>query len=194
MSSRRRERIITFLAVLAGILLSGVVVLTTSRAVFSDTAASDGNYFATGDVDLTDELENATVLFEVDDMVPGQAEERCIEVTYLGSLDPDLVKVYSGGATDDGLAEWLAVTIEQGVGGNYADCSGFGGQSTIFDGSMDDFLADHTDYASGVGSWDPSAAGEKRTYRITVVFDENAPDTTQGASLTDLSFVWEVQS
>jgi len=56
------------------------------------------------------------------------------------------------------------------------------------------FLADHTDYASGVGSWDPSAAGEKRPYRITVVFDENAPDPTQGASLTDLSFVWEVQS
>jgi hypothetical protein len=190
-----RGRMLTALAIVLGILASGVVVLTASRAAFSDTADNQSNYFVAGNVELTDELNNATVLFEVDDMVPGQVETRCIEVTYSGSVaNPGPVRFYSGGATDTGLGAHLNLTVEEGIGGTFADCSGFDDEVVIESGTFAAFAATHTNYGNGAGTWDPASTPESRTYRITVEFDADAPNDAQGESVTDLTFTWEVQS
>ena len=40
--------------------------------------------------------------------------------------------------------------------------------ATIFKGTLDQFVTDHTDYANGVGAWDPASTPESQSYRITV--------------------------
>lgn len=48
--NRTRGRVFTVLAVGLGIVLSGAVVLTASRAAFSDTTSNSNNSFTTGTV------------------------------------------------------------------------------------------------------------------------------------------------
>ena len=75
-------------------------------------------------------------MFSVTDMAPGQSVTKCIVVTYQGSIaDPNAVKLYSGGLTDSGtLADHLNLTVEEGSGGTFADCTGFAPSGTIENG------------------------------------------------------------
>lgn len=194
-AERRRGLII--LAILLGTLLSGVTVLTASRAAFSDTTSNDGNYVTVGDVTLTDNDSDVGVLFEITDMAPGDSETSCIEVTYEGSIsDPGQVVIYSGGFTDSGsLATEVNLTIEEGTGaGTFDDCTGFTLDASIFSGTLTAFDTAHTGYSSGAGTWDPSSTPESLSYRITVELDPNADTASQGQSITNLIFTWEVQS
>lgn len=185
------------LAIALGILLSGVMVLTASRAAFTSQTDNSGNSFAAGDVTLTDD-DSDGAMFTVTNMAPtDSAVTACIEVTYEGSIaDPGEVRLYSGGFTDSGtLGSELDMTVEVGTGGDYSDCTGFIPSSTIFStGTLDSFDSTHTDYASGAVAWDPASTPESRTFRFTVDLPSDAANSVQGESITGLSFVWEVQS
>lgn len=185
------------LAAILGVLLSTVTVLTASRAVFADQTTNGQNYVNAGDVVLVDNDGGVNVLFEIDDMAPGDSETTCINVTYQGSIpDPGGVVVYSGGLTDsDALPDDLNLTIEEGTGAaTFGDCTGFALDGLIFDDTLGTFDSTHTDYLTGVGSWDPSSTPESSSYRITLELDPDAAPSSQGESVTDLSFIWEVQS
>jgi len=197
---RRKRRFLVFaipmLTVLGALMLSGFLVMSASRAAFSDTTDNTGNAISAGDVDLVDD-DSATVLFNVADMAPGDSATNCIEVTYQGTIaDPAAVTLYSGGFTDSSdLANWLNVTIEEGTGGSFGSCAGFTLQNTIeTGGDLIAFDTTHTDYASGAGVWDPSGTPESKTYRFTFTLDPATPDTEEGASVTALGFTWEVSS
>lgn len=178
-----------------GPLLLGIVTLTVSRAAFFDTTENVGNYLNAGSVVLTDD-DALAVMFEVDDMVPGQEAIHCIAVTYEGTIaDPGPVVVYSGGYADTGvLADNLNLTIEEGTGGSFADCTGFTGTAIETGGTLADFDTAHTDYATGAGTWDPAVTPETQVYQVTLELDENADNAVQGDAVTDLEFIWEVQS
>lgn len=184
-------------AIVAGVILSGFLVMSGSRAAFSDTTDNTGNSFTAGTVTLTDD-DSATVLFNVSNMSPGDSVQDCIRVTYSGSItDPAAVKVYSAGFTDSSdLANWLNVTIEEGNGGVFGDCTGWviEGAAIESGGDLIAFDTAHTDYASGAGAWDPSGTPESKTYRFTFALDAATPDTEEGASVTALGFTWEVLS
>lgn len=193
-SPNDRRRTVVLPAIVIGILLSSVTVLTASRAAFSAQTANEGNQVSVGDVALVDD-DAGSAMFEVTDMAPGDVITTCIEVTYEGSIaDPQAVRLYSGGYTDSGaLADALSLTVEQGTGGSFADCTGFSG-AQIYDGTLAGFDATHPDYASGAGTWDPNSTPESQTYRFTIELPEDADNSLQGTSVTDLVFVWEVQS
>lgn len=183
------------LAIVLGVMASGVTVLTASRAAFSDTTSNTGNSFSTGTVDLLDD-DSGSALFALSNMVPGDSITRCIEVTYQGTVaDPGPVRFYSGGYTDSAaLATHLDLLVEEGSGGDFGSCAGFAAAATIESDNLVGFDTAHTSYASGAGTWNPSATPDSRTYRITVTLASAAPDSAQGQSVADLVFVWEVQS
>lgn len=179
------------------LLLVGFLVVTGSRAAFTDTTDNTGNAFAAGDLELVDDDGGATALFSVANMVPGDSVTDCIEVTYQGSIaNPAAVKLYSGGYTDSGdFADYLNVTIDEGSGGTFGDCSGFLFENTIEPvGTLAAFDAAHTDYTDGAGAWDPVGTPESKSYRFTVELDAATPDAEQGEAVTALAFTWEVQS
>lgn len=193
--NRTRGRLLTVLAIVLGIVLSGAVVLTASRAAFSDTTSNSNNSFTTGTVDLIDD-DSGSVAFTVTNMVPGQTVIRCILVTYQGTIvNTGPVRLYSGGFTDSGtLGSHLNLTVEEGTGGNFSSCTGFTASGTIESATLSQFNIDHTNYTNGAGTWDPSATPESRTYRITVQVSPSAPSAQQGKSVTNLVFTWETQS
>ena len=184
------------LALVVGVLLSSVTVLTASRAAFSDTTSNESNFVNAGDVVLTDN-DLGSALFQMSNVAPGDSEQTCIQVTYEGSIaDPSGVVVYSGGFTDSStLANDINLTIEEGTGaGTFDDCTGFSLAGQIYSGTLTNFDTTHTDYASGAGTWDPSSTPVSRSYRITVELASGAANTSQGQSITNLIFTWEVQS
>ena len=193
---RDRRRGLISMAVVLGVLLSGVMVLTTSRAAFSAQTQNTANEISVGNVALSDD-DNGSAMFSVTDMAPGDTSQACIEVTYQGTIaDPSAVKLYSGGFTDSGtLADELDITVEVGTGGSFADCAGFTPSSTIFaTNTLTNFDTTHSDYTNGAVGWDPASTPESRTFRFTIALPSDAPDTVQGDSVTALIFTWEVQS
>ena len=197
---QKRRRVPAFaiplFAVVAGLLVSGFMVMSGSRAAFSDTTDNNGNSLSAGTVNLVDD-DSATVMFNVSNMAPGDSSTNCITVTYNGSIaDPAAVRLYSAGFTDSSdLANWLNLTIDEGTGGSFGDCSGFTLQNTIESGGdLIAFDTTHTDYASGAGVWDPASTPESKTYRFSFTLDASVPDTEEGASVTALGFTWEVLS
>lgn len=175
--------------------LVGILVLTASRAAFTDTTDSVGSALAAGTVALSDD-DAGSALFAVSNMAPGDTVTRCITVTYGGSITgTGPVRLYSGGYTDSAsLGSHLNLTIEEGTGAGFGDCAGFASNGTLFSGVLAAFDAAHGDYATGTGGWQPASSPESKSYRITVQLDGATPNSQQGASVAGLTFVWEVST
>ena len=183
-------------AIAAALLVAALMVVSASRAPFTASTNNSANSLAAGTVTLTDD-DSASAMFSVADMVPGQTEVRCILVSYAGSVaDPAPVRLYSGGYADTGdFADHLNLTIEEGTGAVFGDCTGFVSENTIESGgNLSAFDTGHTDYATGAGTWDPASTPESKAYRITLQLDPATPDSEQGESVSALVFTWEVQS
>ncbi len=171
-------------------------MVVTSRAAFTQTVQNAANTFTAGTVDLVDD-DSDVMLFNVPAMAPGQTITNCIVVTYNGSLDPTFVKLYSGGFVDSGnFGDYLTLTVDEGTGGVFGDCTGFAEDDVgaEFSDTLTQFNALHTNYGNGFGEWDPSAAGQSKTYRLSVQLAPTTPDAEQGESVSTLTFTWEIQS
>lgn len=176
------------------LLMVSLFVVRASSAAFSAQTTNASNSWATGAVALTDDDGGgaASAMFDVTGMTPSDTVVKCITVTYAGSADPSPVKLYSS-VTDNGLADHLDVTVEEGDGGGYGSCVGFVTSATIASGvTLTDF-AGYADYASGIGTWDPTATGQSKTYRFSVTLGADTPDTAQGAD-AQAGFTWELTS
>ncbi len=171
----------------ATVLLTTALILTASFAAFSDTTDNTGNTWSAGTVILTDD-DLGGIMFTVTDMAPLAPVTKCIVVTYSGSVLPADVNLYgiSGGT---GLDVYLDVTVEEGTGGTFLDCTGFSG-STIFTGTLTSFAAAHTNFTNGAGAWNPAVNPESRTYRFTVTLQDD--NGAQGLNAT-ATFTWEAQ-
>lgn len=177
-------------AVLA-VFASFLMAFQATSAAFSSQTENAGNAFAAGTVVLTDN-DGGSAMFSVTDMVPGDTEIGCIEVTYSGSVDSE-VRVFGAATGGDGLEAFLDLTIERGDG----DCTTFGNSTAVWtngtDGDLGAFVAAATDYASGSDTWQPTGGGADDVvpYKITVTLqDDNA---AQGLT-TAITFTWEAQN
>ena len=132
-------------------------------------------------------------LFNASSLAPNQTVVNCIVVNHGTGGDLGAVRLYSGGSTDSGnLADYLNLTIDEGIGGSFGDCTGFVAHNTIAIGTLTDFDTNHTNYATGV-SLGSLATPSSMTYRITVTLDAATPNAQQGERLTSLVFIWEAQ-
>lgn len=175
----------------AAFLFVGAVVMGTSRAAFFDTTDNSSNSLTAGDVVISDD-DAGSALFSVGNMAPGDTVTKCINVQYDGSIVPAGVDLYvaDGGLGGTGLGAYLNLTVELGTGGTFADCTGFSG-SSVYTGTLAGFAADHTDFATGTGSWAASSTGDDRTYRFTLELQDDNDAQNLGASV---AFTWEAQN
>ena len=187
----RSVRVARWLAIPVGMVASSLLVWQASNAAFSDTTENPGNSWASGTVELSDD-DNNTAMFNVDGLEPGKTGTNCIQVTYTGSLESD-VKLYVSPPTGT-LAPYLNLTVEQGSGGTFADCTGFVADATngtVYNGTLDGLATTASDFATGLGVWTPTGTGQAKTYKLTYTLQNN--NDAQGKS-AGATFTWEAQN
>ena len=190
--SRRTTRLSGLVAVVVGLLLSGLLIWTTSYAAYSATTQNSADSWTTGTVFLRDD-DGGAALFTAEKLRPGSTGSRCLVVTSDGSL-PGTVKLYAKDLTGPALlTQNIHVDVAQGSGGTAADCTGFVADAAapVFSSTLATLP---TGYGTGGAAWTLTGTpGEQRTYRITYRVDPNTPNDTQ-ATRASTTFVWEAQT
>jgi hypothetical protein len=219
------------LAMTTGIVASGTLVWSASNAAFSGITANPSNSWHTGSVTLTDDDtggvndETGTAMFALgaSQLQPGATGERCIRVTYAGSVNSTGVKLYAptvdivnAGGNATGLAQYLTMKIEEGTGtGQFSDglnaaptCNfvADAGVSTLYNdvlggaGKMLDSAVaanGNQDFAHGLYNtttqWAPTTAGGTKVYRFTYTLSSSTPDTMQNKTV-GVKFKWQTAS
>ncbi|MFQ1003041.1 hypothetical protein [Modestobacter sp. SSW1-42] len=190
-ATRRTVRTGSTAAVVAGLVLSGCLVWTTSYAAFTAETRNPGNSWTTGHVQLSND--RGTALFQVDRLWPGATGSRCVTVTS-GSSVPGEVRLYGAGLTGQTLlTQVVSLDVVQGTAGAAADCSDFVAAATPPVSSRT-LAAYPTDYGTGQSPWVlTGTTGEARAYKVTYRVDPNAGNATQDQTAA-MTLVWEVQS
>jgi hypothetical protein len=188
-SRRAQVRLATVLSTTAALLLAVTVVWQSASAGFNDSTAALRPVIGTGTVTLTDD-DSEGKLFTVQDLKPGKsAGTRCITVRSTTSTRPADVRMYvTGASSTQSMYGNLNVVVRIGTGGAYGTCSGLTSATQLYSGRLADFPTDG--WAKGKQVWTAPAAGQTRTYEITVSLDPATPLSVQGGT-AGVTFVWE---
>lgn len=188
MPSRTRKLLLTAAVAGGTLAVAGAGVF----AAFTATTTNTGNSIASGTVTITDN-DSGVALYALTNQGPGAVTQRCMRVTYTGSLAAT-VKLYLGGTITNGTAFNLQVERGSGLTGAYPSCTGFTSAASLYNGTLGAFP---TTYAAGPdargSAWATNTAVD---YRITVtVVDDPTPNAhstvlTSGAH----SFTWEARN
>lgn len=172
-------------------------------SAFSDSTSNTGNQFTAGSVTIGDNDANAAMFNNVTGGKPGAANtvQRCIKVTYSGSLDSD-VKLYTTDASLGTLAPYVDVTIEKGSfpGAPPANfgCTGYVADSggAIYTGTLSNFRSTYNSWANGLGHNPGSATkwvqNDSLVYRFAYTVQDN--NSAQGLTTGLHSFTWEARN
>jgi len=173
-----------------GLLLSTVWVWQGSQAAYTAVTSNSGNTFSAGTVSLTDD-DSGSAMFSVSGLQPGSTGQRCLAVTYHGSLGA-AVKLFMEptSITGTGLDTYLVLKIDEGTGGNNGTCAGFAG-TQIYNSTLGSLAATANNSATGLGTWAPTGAGQSRVYRFTYSLQDN--NAAQGLNC-QAAFTWEATS
>ena len=165
-------------------LLVTTLVIDRSASAINTTGTEAANSFTSGTIALTDD-DSGRSLFDLEDMAPGRPVERCLTITYEGSILP--VDITLAADVNGPLAEHLLVEVDEGTGGGFESCTGFTPAGSVFDGTLAE-MADDTRF-------EPMAVGrvlnadDQRTFR----FRFDLADTSDALDLAaSAEFVWEV--
>ncbi len=200
-AARRRRgrslnsRVVQLSALALSFIGISVLVVTSSRAAFVAQSGNLTNQVTSASVDLTDDDSGTALFTGISALTPGTTVNRCIDVTYDGTVDPTAVVLYASGAPAGNLAPYLNLTVEVGAdtGAAFRDCTGFvptGG--ALYTGTLAAFASARTGYATGVSTWDPSGGGpETRTFRFRLSVQDVA--AAEGQTST-FGFTWETRS
>jgi hypothetical protein len=195
---RRRSRSLNSRVVQLGALALSfigisILVVTSSRAAFVAQNDNVTNQVSAAAVDLADNDSGTALFNNVTGLMPGTTEDRCIDVTYTGTVDPTAVRLYSSGAPTGTLAPYLDLTIEVGAdtGAGFRDCTGFSPAATVYSGTLAGFHSAHGSYAAGASTWDPAASPDTRTFRFLLSVQDDA--AAEGLTTT-FGFSWETRT
>jgi hypothetical protein len=180
----------------------GSVVAFGTFSAFSSSTENPGNNFDAGTVFISDNDANSA-LYNVINRRPGDFVERCIKVTYGGSLSSD-VKLYLPDAINAQVGDYTSLSITSGTG-DQADCSNFTADasgSNVYTGELDDFRAAYNSYANGLldfplakTKWDTNDAV---TYKFRVELQDdntaNKPGGGTGYQSGAHKYVWEARN
>jgi hypothetical protein len=185
---KTRKILLTLVIVGAAGALASVGVFSA----FSSTTSNSGNDFAAGTVTVGDNDSDAAA-YDVSNAGGGDFGERCIKVTYSGSLSSTLKLYRSGFTGGSGLDEYVDLAITKGTG-DEADCSDFSGGTSVYSGELQDVPSS---YGSGVSltngsgnaAWDQNDAV---TYRVRATLQDD--NSAQGLTAGTHSFTWEARN
>jgi hypothetical protein len=189
-----REANALWARLLAGVLalaVMSVLVLTGSRAAFTDTSVNAGNTWETGVISLTNDREPSSIMFAVGDMQPGQSDVRCIAVTYTGPYTADVGLYATVGGS---LAPFLTIGVEMGQGGSGSqDCEAdFTGASLVSTTTLSAFGA-YDSWTNAIEAFSAPTGTTTRTFRFTVTLPADAGNDAQGKSAS-ATFTWEAHT
>jgi hypothetical protein len=180
-------------AVALSFILIALLVVTSSRAAFVAQNENVTNQVTAASVDLTDNDSTTAMFNNVTGLMPGTNEDRCIDVTYSGSVNPTAVLLYINAPTTGTLAPYLNLTID--IGADTADpfrtCTGFTSSATLYSGTLADFATNRNSYVTGLSTWDPAGGPETRTFRFRVAV-QNDP-AAEGLTAA-FGFSWETRT
>lgn len=183
------------------VMVVGSIVAFGTFSAFSSSTENPGNNFDAGTVAISDN-DAGSALYNVTNRKPGQITEKCIKVTYNGTLASD-VKLYNPDAVNANVADYTDLAITSGIG-SASDCSDFVADvlnSSVFSGELDDFQSARNSYANGLvdyplakTKWD---ANDTVTYRFHVELqDNNAANSGTGTGYASGThkYVWEARN
>ncbi|MEH3055000.1 MAG: hypothetical protein PGN13_13530 [Patulibacter minatonensis] len=186
---RSRKLLLTTLVVGATSTVAGLGVF----AAFTATTQNTGNSIDAGTVSIRDN-DGTQALYALGAMGPGASTQRCIRVTYDGSL-ASTVKVYRSNTVTSGSA--FNLQIERGsIPGTptFPNCTGFTPAATIYTGTLGGLPTTYAAAPDARGSaWN---TGDTVDYRFTIsVVDDPTPNghTTPSQS-SQHAFTWEAQN
>ena len=193
----RTHRVLLTLLVIG---LVGAVAGFGTFSAFSSTTSNDGNSFSAGSVTISDNDSNSA-MYTVSNAKPGDSATSCITVSYGGSLAAN-VKLYTA-STIGSLGSHLTLTITQGTGtvSFGSACTNFtpdGSGAQIYNGTLSNFAATYSNYASGLSLTNASASttwsnGDSRVYKFQITLPSS--DTTgSGLNTGSHSYTWEAQN
>src|SRR5215207_3182135 len=143
-------------AVALSFILIALLVVTSSRAAFVAQNDNVTNQVTAAAVDLTDNDSSTAMFNNVTGLMPGTDVDRCIDVTYTGTVDPTAVLLYANAAPTGTLAPYLDLTVDVGAdtGDAFRACTGFTPSANVYTGTLATFAASHGAYATGLSTWD----------------------------------------
>ena len=195
---RRRGRSLNSLAIQLSafaltFILIALLVVTSSRAAFVAQNDNSTNQVSSAALALSDNDLTTAMFDSVPNMIPGTTYERCIDITYTGSVDPTAVILYGTGAATGTLAPYLDLTVQIGADtpAAFRDCTGFVSTGTLYTGTLDAFASTRTGYVNGVSTWDPIGSPETRTFRFVLTVQDNS---AAAAKTTTFGFSWETRT
>src|SRR5688572_9965448 len=154
---RRRGRSLNSIAIQLSafaltFILIALLVVTSSRAAFVAQNENTTNQVTSAAIALTDTDSGTAMLNAVPNMTPTSSEERCIDVTYTGTVDPTAVILYANGTPTGSLAPYLNLTIEVGTDSTptFRDCTGFVSSGTLYSGTLSNFASARNSFANGL--------------------------------------------
>lgn len=172
-------------------------------AAFSATTSNTANSITAGTVALSDN-DAASSLYNQPNVKPTDPFERCIRVTYNGSLDAD-VKLYTpstfpGTTESPNLASHVNLKITPGTqtAGTFPSCSNFtpAAGGNIYDGSLAAFASARNGWSNGLSAYPGTATkwatGDSLVYRFTLTVDDT--NAAQGLSTGSHEFRWEARN
>jgi len=180
-------------AAVGGILVAVLMVMSVSRALFTNPTSNDANAWSSGNVVLVNEAalidggsptfdETGAAVFAVTDMVPGDTSSVCFEVIYEGSVDADILldSVTITGSNTNSMGAELNLTVTR-----YTDVACTVGAAAVASGTLSTPGITET-------AWQPATVGvdESRYYDITVTLDAAAPNTVQASTVDGVEFEW----
>ena len=181
--------------------IAGAVAGTGAFSAFSKTTSNDNNNVTAGDVNITNDSP-VTASYSLPTAKPGDTAERCIQVTYSGSLSAN-VKFYRGALSGaDGLEDDVNLVVTKGTGtaSNCSDFSAAGAGSAIYTGTLGGMTA--TGWNNGISvlnragsaTWTNAGPNNVVTFRITATLSASTPSSEQGKTTGTHSFTWEAQN
>ena len=189
------------LATLLVLTLMGAVTGGATLSALASETENAGNTFAAGSVAITDNDGGpSNPLYNLSALEPGQGAERCIKVTYNGTLN-GTVRLYTD-STIGSLGTQANLTITPGTQSGspaFPSCAGFTPDSggNLFNGTLAGFRTAHNNWATGLADAGPGNATSWTAgntvvyrYRITVTDDDTVVNKSSGAH----RFVWEGQN
>jgi hypothetical protein len=192
-----RGRTGKILATCAVIGAAGAFAGIATFSAFSSSTTNSGNSFAAGSVTIGDN-DAGSAMYVLANQKPGAATDKCIKVTYTGSLDAD-VRLYTPSAIG-ALGPYVNLTVTPGTqaSSTFPDCTGFVADSggAIYSGTLAAFATAHNSSANGLLTYPGGATkwvnADAVVYRFSVSLADN--DLAQGQTTGAHSFVWQAQN
>lgn len=185
--SSRTTRVAKIAVLPTAMIISGLVVGQASYAAFSSKTSNDGNSWAAGTVNLTDD-DNGQAMFEVKDLKPGQTGTKCLTVTSHGTLPADVRLYATGASATKGLDAQIDLKIDES-----ASCDAEA-KTSVFAGTLAEFTGSAQGFNTGVSKWQTAGQpGESKAYTVTYTLNAGVTNDSQGGTAAT-NFVWEAQN